>query len=251
LYSHCCQGCGFKFLSSDSLKRAIKSYEADAASAIEQYGVMNCWDTSAITDMSYLFSSDTYGKTYHKMNEQIHCWSVSKVTTMKAMLEGALAFNQPLNSWDVSSVTDMSLMFYNATKFNQPLDEWSVSKVNDMGEMFSYAGSFNQSLHSWDVSAVDNLFRMFYHATSFQQDLCQWYNLKYQNTPIITEMFVDSGCGNTSDPSFDMKTPFCGTSESPNCPVSFIYFARCSFIIQCSVGMCFLSWLCFFRHYRT
>ncbi len=190
---------------------------------------MNCWDTSEITDMSHLFSSDTSGKTYHKMNEQINCWSVSKVTTMKAMLEGALAFNQPLNSWDVSSVTDMSLMFYNATNFNQPLDEWNVRKVNDMGEMFSYAGSFNQPLYIWDVSAVDNMFHMFYHATSFQQDLCDWYNL--ENTPIVTEMFSDSGCGNTSDPSFNMKTPFCGTSEKPNCRVSYINIARCSFII--------------------
>jgi surface protein len=176
--------------------------------------------------MSYLFSSDTYGKPDNNLNEQIDCWNVGKVTTMKALFEGALNFNQILNNWDVSSVTDMSLMFYNAKKFNQPLDNWSVSKVNNMGEMFSYAGNFNQPLDSWDVSSVINMSRMFYHATSFQQDLCKWYNLNYQNTPIVTEMFVNSRCGNASDPSFDgMNTPFCGTTDNPNCRVR--HFSLC------------------------
>jgi hypothetical protein len=54
---------------------------------------MNCWDTSEITDMSYLFSSNTYGKADYVIDEPIDCWNVSKVTTMKAMFEGASTFN--------------------------------------------------------------------------------------------------------------------------------------------------------------
>ena len=67
-----------------------------------------------------------------KFNQPIGNWNTSNVTDMSYMFSGATVFNQPLNNWDVSNVTDMSYMFagvryvngtsYNRISlFNQPL----------------------------------------------------------------------------------------------------------------------------------
>ncbi|WP_086296060.1 DarT ssDNA thymidine ADP-ribosyltransferase family protein [Campylobacter devanensis] len=81
-------------------------------------------DTSAITDMSRLFS---YSE--RKDFSGIENWDVSSVTSMNGMFYNCYDFNQPLDSWDVSSVTDMSNMFGSdwgggCENFNQPLDSW-------------------------------------------------------------------------------------------------------------------------------
>ena len=70
------------------------------------YGAtMNDWDTSAVTDMSSLFS----GKS--NFDENISNWDTSNVTTMEEMFIGASAFNQPLEQWNVGNVTNMEDMF--------------------------------------------------------------------------------------------------------------------------------------------
>ncbi|MGM9996656.1 DarT ssDNA thymidine ADP-ribosyltransferase family protein [Campylobacter lanienae] len=63
-------------------------------------------DTSAITDMSWLFC-----RSGRKDFSGIESWDVSSVIYMSGMFRDCKNFNQPLNSWDVSSVTDMSYMF--------------------------------------------------------------------------------------------------------------------------------------------
>ena len=88
-------------------------------------------DTSAITDMSWLFYNSE-----RKDFSGIENWDVSSVTDMSGMFEYCKKFNQPLNDWNVSSVTNMSYMFYNCKKFNQPLSGWDVSSVTDMSYMF-------------------------------------------------------------------------------------------------------------------
>ena len=66
--------------------------------------VIECLDTSIITDMSYLLSS-----TFQSFNTDLSCWDVSKVTNMFGMFYLAKAFNNDLSSWNVSSVTKMSV----------------------------------------------------------------------------------------------------------------------------------------------
>ena len=114
----------------ECLQEAIKVWCSNRELAIKKYGTINEWDTSSITDMSYLFSN--YGK-----------------------------FNDPIGDWDVSNVTNMKNMFNNAESFNQPLDSWDVSSVKNMKGMFQNAGSFNQSLHSWNVISIVKMKRMF------------------------------------------------------------------------------------------
>ena len=60
-------------------------------------------------------------------------------------------FNDDIGCWDVSSVTTMKDMFYKATAFNQDIGEWDVSSVEDMESMFEDASAFNQNISGWDV----------------------------------------------------------------------------------------------------
>ncbi len=108
----------------EEIKRAIgigvdgvvPNYEVD----------LNYIDTSAITDMSRLFSSSkTYGFRLHEFNGNISEWDVSSVQDMGFMFAGAAKFNKNLNDWNVSSVTNMYAMFFGATSFNQDISSWA------------------------------------------------------------------------------------------------------------------------------
>ena len=59
------------------------------------------WDTSSVTDMSYMF------RFTNNFNQNIGSWDTSNVVNMKFMFMGALAFDQNIANWDVSNVTDM------------------------------------------------------------------------------------------------------------------------------------------------
>ena len=61
---------------------------------------LNYIDTSGITDMSSLFTTEE-GTTF---NGSINCWDVSKVENMSNMFLNAEAFNQDINSWKVDNV---------------------------------------------------------------------------------------------------------------------------------------------------
>lgn len=129
---------------------------------------LDCWNVSSVTDMSLMFY---YAETF---NQNIGSWDVSKVTEMNEMFAGAEKFNKNIGSWDVSSVIDMGSMFSEAISFNQNIGSWDVSKVTDMGSMFIGANSFNQNIRSWDVSSVTNMGSMFERALKFNQDLGRW-----------------------------------------------------------------------------
>ncbi|WP_086244977.1 DarT ssDNA thymidine ADP-ribosyltransferase family protein, partial [Campylobacter devanensis] len=130
-------------------------------------GIEN-WDVSSVTDMSEMFVF------CENFNQPLDNWDVSSVTDMSEMFRDCKNFNQPLNNWDVSSVTNMSGMFSCCTNFNQPLDNWDVSSVIYMWEMFEYCKNFNQPLDNWDVSSVTNMREMFKDCENFNQPLDNW-----------------------------------------------------------------------------
>ncbi len=106
---------------------------------------LNMIDTSAITDMSSLFSKD------RTFNGDITRWNTSNVTNMFDMFLRAVVFNQGIGDWDVSEVTNMSNMFAGAEKFNQNITGWDVGKVTSASTMFTVASAFNQDLSSWKM----------------------------------------------------------------------------------------------------
>ncbi|MEC8704654.1 MAG: BspA family leucine-rich repeat surface protein, partial [Asgard group archaeon] len=147
----------------DTLRAAVNLWFDNREEAIRQYGDINTWNVSQVTNMSSLFNDR------RDFNDDISNWDVGNVTNMYAMFWGASAFNQPLEQWNVSTVTDMGYMFHDASAFNQPLEQWNVSNVTNMSLMFSFAIAFNQDIRHWDITNVRNIENMFREATDFRQ----------------------------------------------------------------------------------
>ena len=77
------------------------------SSALSQYGDINTWDVSRVTDMNHLFDA----------------------------IPGADTFNDPIGNWNVSAVTDMGDMFDACFNFDQDITGWDVSRVRSMTQM--------------------------------------------------------------------------------------------------------------------
>ena len=189
-------------------KRAVLEYLKNPSTS--PYGeIINCWDVSEVTNMSFAFSrlvtgvgvDDKYleDPLFEEFNEPLNCWNTSSVTTVHSMFDGASDFNQDISSWDVSSVTSMKSMFWEALDFNQDISGWDVSRVKDMRQMFDGADAFNQDISGWDISSVTDMSFMFEGASSFNQDLCAWgdqvdYDADGYLQVNTQDMFFRSGC---------------------------------------------------------
>ena len=106
----------------------------------EYYGNPNTWDTSLITDLSFLFFKKDQDK-----HPDIRTWDVSKVTNMQGTFSNS-TFNGELNDWNVASVKDFSYCFANNIEFNQELKRWNVQDATTMKYMFDNAYSFNKKI---------------------------------------------------------------------------------------------------------
>ena len=121
----------YSFFTTAELQTAVDLWISDNAAALATYGGINTWNTTAITDMSSLFSNKT------TFNSDISNWDVSNVTNMSNMFRFAELFNQPLNNWDVRNVTEMRGMFRYANAFQQPLNLWQLNSLTGIsGEGF-------------------------------------------------------------------------------------------------------------------
>jgi len=158
---------------------ALNLWYTNQSLADSIYGPIENWNTTAVTNMSYLFDTrydndDNLIFDASTFNANIGAWDVSNVTTMDSTFYNTSSFNQDIGGWDVSNVTDMVYMFDSATIFNQDIGGWDVSNVTRMYGMFYDTTSFNQNIGSWDVSNVTSMESMFYRATSFNQDIGSW-----------------------------------------------------------------------------
>ena len=179
---------------------------------------LNHIDTSAITDMSYLFSSNSKkGYGLHAFNGKISGWDVSQVTNMSFMFNGAKAFNSNISKWNVAKVTNMEGMFEIATAFNQDISKWKVGKVTNMSSMFSSATAFDQDISEWDVSQVTIMVGMFIYASAFKQNLDAWGNkihdkIKSGDWSLAYSMFSYSGLASNL-PSWCKNVPACKAGQ--------------------------------------
>ena len=134
----------------------------------------NCIDTSAITDMSNLFSAIDIRYQYDDID--ISNWDVSNVTNMNSMFYSYYNFNCDLSKWDVSKVEDMSDMFNNCGNFEgKGLENWDVSNVKYMDKMFSYCVNFTgKGLENWNIRNVTRMNDIFEKCTSLKNKP-SWY----------------------------------------------------------------------------
>ena len=126
-------------LDNDSIKTAVALWLSDSAAAEAAYGHISTWDTSGVTDMSYLFCGYAYLSNCNtaaaSFNEDIGDWDTSGVTTMKMMFQSAYAFDQDIGGWAVQSVTNMVGIFSSASAFDQNLG-WCVDDGVNMDSAF-------------------------------------------------------------------------------------------------------------------
>ena len=136
---------------------------------------VEAFDTSCITDMSYLFANAS------AFNGDISRWDTSKVTNMDGLFYGSAAFNRNL-PWDTSNVTNMNNLFYGSTAFNGDISGWDTSKVTTMDYMFASTRAFNGDISRWDTSKVTTMNKLFDSASAFNGDISGW------NTSNVTNM---------------------------------------------------------------
>ena len=145
------------FMTDSRIRTAVAAWLADAAAAEAAYGHISTWETSAVTDMSYLFCGYSYCSCSN-------CWCSDCDSA-------AASFNEDIGAWDTSGVTSTYRMFYRASAFNRDIGNWAVDSVKDMDTMFYEAKAFNQDIGGWQVDSVTSMRSMFGSAPAFDQDL--------------------------------------------------------------------------------
>ena len=114
----------------ETLRGAIKLFLSDQENCETQYGKIEEWNVSKVTNMSKMFED---AKAF---NQDISKWDVSNVTNMNYMFGGALAFNQDISNWDVSNVTNMHCIIKN-TKLELVLQEYNINEEEYFTEKVS------------------------------------------------------------------------------------------------------------------
>jgi surface protein len=157
------------------------------------------WDMSRVTDIRNMFRGAIAFN--NSGSDSINNWNISNITSTSRMFSTATVFNRNVGSWSVSNITDFSEMFYGATNFNNgnspDISNWIIrtaSAVN-MNSMFEGARAFNQPIGSWDVSKVTSMASMFRDADAFNQDIGTWNLSSCTN---LTNFMLDIPAANYS-----------------------------------------------------
>mmetsp|Transcript_13224 Transcript_13224/g.35104 ORF Transcript_13224/g.35104 Transcript_13224/m.35104 type:complete len:1754 (+) Transcript_13224:179-5440(+) len=190
-------------MTDSTIRNAVHHWLDDASKAEVIYGHISEWDTSTVTDFSFLFCGNSQWSECHgnaptfneplddwdtssvtrmdrmfylaeSFDQNLENWDTSQVLTMEEMFVAAASFDGRINAWDVSSVKDMRSLFEKAPAFNQALDAWNPKKATSLQAMFSGATSFDQNIEGWDVKKVTTTQEMFYNAASFNRPLNDW-----------------------------------------------------------------------------
>ena len=127
------------------------------------------WDTSNVTDMSYMFAS------CNSMNDvNIANFNTANVTTMNSMFMYLPITSIDLSNFNTSNVTSMSSMFYSCSNLTEiDLSGFDTANCKSMSNMF-YGCTSLESLDlsefttnsSWDQKL--NLSNMFYNCTNLK-----------------------------------------------------------------------------------
>ena len=149
------------------LESLVGDWKDDVEGIENEYGSINCWDTSSVTAMNGIFKDISF-------NFDVSCWDVSSVEDFRSTFFNS-KFNNSLSNWNTQSAKTVRQMFRNADDFDQDLSNFDTSKVTDLRQMFLDADSFTgKGLETWDVKSVKTSMGAFKGALSFNGNLTSW-----------------------------------------------------------------------------
>ena len=157
-------------------------YENDGYNSINYLDVSN-WDTSNVTDMTYMFGSilGDYGGPNHYLifnNINLNNINTSNVTNMSYMFCGCNKLtNIDVSGFDTSKVAYMSGIFSVCSSLTTvDVSNWDTSKVTDMTRLFSQCTSLTYvDVSNWDTSKVTWMDNIFYSCKKLNAlDLSNW-----------------------------------------------------------------------------
>ncbi len=142
---------GHAFTERSELDEALDLWFSDRNNAIENYGDINSWDVSKITDFSRLF----FWKT---IDFEISNWDVGSGTDFSSMFaEGRFSSNQDITSWDVSSGINFRSMFSDSN-IRQDLSLWNCSSVGNDGFYLMFGWSEEMQGDGWSITPTTSDF---------------------------------------------------------------------------------------------
>lgn len=137
------------------------------------------WDTSACTDMSFMF----YGCS--SLGEiDVSNWDVSKVTSFDHFAAHANLKRKGIENWKTTSATNMNALFHNCAEEELDLSGWDVSKNQFFCQMFENSPNLKRikGLDRWDTSAGLGFDGMFERCYKLEEvDLSSFNTTKAKN----------------------------------------------------------------------
>ena len=164
------------------------------------------FDTSKVKKMTSMFVESTIEKIigFDKFN-------TSNVTDMSFMFSGNETTILDVSNLDTSNVTDMSYMFaWSAATEIVGLNKFNTSKVTDMGWMFDGSKATTLDLSSFDTSNVTKMYLMFSNCnnlkTIYVSDKFNTLNVTDSYNMFDSTTNLVGGAGTTYDSSKTDKT---------------------------------------------
>ena len=181
------------------LKNAVALWlDIGAEEACQEFGPIEDWDVSKVTDMSELFcdSGCTMVRDAASFDADLSKWDTGRVTTMQSMFRGAAAFDADVSQWNTALVTRMDFTFYGATTFAADLSKWDTGRVTTMQSMFRGAAAFDANIGGWNTASVTTMENMFREAVTFNQILALWNTASVDAVTGVAGMFYDAAAFN-------------------------------------------------------
>ena len=216
---------------------------------LSEIKLINNWDISNVTDISYLFSNCTFIKTlpdisnwdtsnitnisnlfYHCINltsiPDISNWNLDKVINMSYMFYDCKSITSlpDISKWNTKNASDMRGIFCNCSllKTLPDISTWSTDNVTNMSGLFQHCSNLENlpDISKWGVGNVTNMGGMFDHCTSLETlpDISKWdmKNVNHINYMFYfcnkLNSFPDISIWNTENVK-NMKGLFCDCSS--------------------------------------
>ena len=151
---------------------------------------MSSWDTSSVTDMSYMFQNQNYS---NLRQIDLANWDVSNVKNMTGMFAGNYNLEQiDVSGWKTANVESMAEMFQNCYRLTSlDVSGWNTGKVKDMRQMFAGCSSLQTlDVSGFNTANVENMNGMFSSCSNLTS-----LNVSGFNTSNVKDMgHMFSGC---------------------------------------------------------